>query len=91
MDLDYKSEILEWENEPGNSNSWDANPWGVNPWDANPWDVNPKESSFKIVLDTACERLREKQIQLSLRRINEMEGRLDLLEKELVELLGKRP
>ena len=39
--------------------------------------------AFETVLDTACERLREKQIQYSIRRIMEMEDELLRLEKEL--------
>ena len=74
MDIENIPEILEWE---------------ADPWDYNPGDSNPSNSSFEIVLDTACERLREKQVQFSLRRINEMEGRLDMLEKELDKFLGK--
>ena len=59
-------------------------------WDIDPWDSNPKETSFEYVLDSACERLWEKQVQLSIKRITEMEERLDIFEKELNEFLGKR-
>jgi len=43
--------------------------------------------SFETVLDTTCERLEERQIQYSLRRIGEMEEELKKLEKELDELI----
>ena len=41
--------------------------------------------AFETVLDTACDRLREKYIQYSIRRIMEMEEELAMLEKELDE------
>jgi hypothetical protein len=44
--------------------------------------------AFEAVLDSACERLREKQIQYSIRRIMGMEEELARLEKELDEFLG---
>jgi len=46
------------------------------------------EPSFELVLDSACARLREKHIQYSLRRINEMEEILQCLEKELDDFIG---
>lgn len=49
-----------------------------------------KDPSFELVLDSAFERLREKQHEYSIRRIDEMECELDELEKELNEILGKR-
>ena len=51
---------------------------------------DPKEPSFESVLDTACERLQEKHIQNSIRRISEMELILEKLEKELEEFMGQR-
>ena len=47
-----------------------------------------EDPSFDLLLNTACERLQEKQIQHSIRRIREMEEELDRLEKELNEFLG---
>ena len=91
MDVENRPEIPEWETEPVYSSLWDVNSWDVNPRDASPRDASPRESSFEFVLDNACERLREKQVQFSIMRIHEMEARLDLLEKELNEILGKRP
>jgi len=64
---------------------------GTLTWNLDPWDSKPKESSFEYVLDSACERLWEKQVEFSIRRINEMEIKLDIFEKELEEFLGKRP
>ena len=58
-------------------------------WDSDPRESNPKESSFEFVLDTACERLWEKQILYSIRRIGELDEKLDSLEKELNEFLDK--
>jgi hypothetical protein len=43
---------------------------------------------FETVLDSVCERLREKQVRYSIRRIMEMEDELDRLEKELEEFIG---
>lgn len=43
--------------------------------------------SFSDVLDEACEKLMDKQIKYSIRRIQEMETRLCGLEKELDDFL----
>lgn len=45
-------------------------------------------SSFEEMLDTACERLREKQIEYSIRRITALELELDRIEKELNTFIG---
>ena len=45
--------------------------------------------AFEAMLDTACERLREKQIQYSIRCIKEMENELARLEKELDEFINQ--
>jgi len=47
-----------------------------------------EEASFEAVLDTACEKLNEKYIQYSLRRIREMLEVLAGMEKELNDFLG---
>ena len=47
-------------------------------------------ASFEAVLDTACERLWEKQIRYSLRRIKEMDKELDRLENELTQFICLR-
>ena len=44
--------------------------------------------AFEDVLDTACERLWEKHIQYSIRRIMELDEELGRLEKELNEFLS---
>ena len=44
--------------------------------------------TFEDVLDTACERLEEKHIQYSIRRIMELDEELGRLEKELDELIS---
>jgi hypothetical protein len=44
--------------------------------------------SFEAILDNAFERLTEKHIQYSIRRIKELELELERLEKELEEFLG---
>ena len=59
-------------------------------WDSDPWDSNSKEASFELVLDTACERLWEKRILYSIRRIDELDEKLNSIEKELTEFLGGR-
>ena len=41
------------------------------------------DASFSSVIDETCDRLMEKQIQYSIKRIREMEDRLDTLEEEL--------
>ncbi|MDR1836134.1 MAG: hypothetical protein LBQ89_00580 [Treponema sp.] len=45
------------------------------------------EYSFTDLLDKACEKLMERQIKYSIRRIQEMGERLCLLEKELDDFL----
>jgi len=44
--------------------------------------------SFEAVLEETCERLEEKHIQYSIRRIREMGKELAALEKDLNEFLG---
>ena len=51
-------------------------------------DFDPRESSFESVLDNVCERLREKHILYSIRRLRELSEELTKIEKELDELLG---
>ncbi|MDR2480032.1 MAG: hypothetical protein LBD48_12065 [Treponema sp.] len=46
-----------------------------------------KDTAFDAVLDAACDRLMERQAEYSIRRIAEMEARLDSLERELDEFL----
>lgn len=53
------------------------------------WDFNSREPSFETVLDTACERLREKHIEYTIRRISEMDEELAKLEKELDDFIGR--
>jgi hypothetical protein len=43
----------------------------------------PDNPSFEIILDHACERLWEKKIQISLRKLGELENVLQGLEQEL--------
>jgi hypothetical protein len=50
--------------------------------------VLTEETSFEAVLDTACERLHEKHIQYSLRRIRELVEVLAGFEKELNDFLS---
>ena len=47
-----------------------------------------EKPSFEDVLDTTCERLEEKYMQHSIRRIRELNKELAYLEKELDEFLG---
>ena len=47
-------------------------------------------SSFNEVVDEACERLMERQIKYSIRRIQDMEDRLTEMERELDEFLSNR-
>jgi len=52
-------------------------------------DFNSAEASFDVVLDTAFDRLREKRIQYSIRRIKEMDDELRRIEEELDEFIGR--
>ena len=51
-------------------------------------DFDPAETSFEVVLDMTCDRLREKHVQFNIRRIREMDEELKKLEEELDEFLG---
>jgi len=46
--------------------------------------------SFSEVVDSACEKLMDRQIKYSIRRIREMDERLCLMERELDEFLSKK-
>ena len=54
------------------------------------WERDPKEASFETMLDTTCERLREKHIRYSIRRIEKMTEELAALEKELDDFLSQK-
>jgi hypothetical protein len=54
------------------------------------WERDPKEHSFETMLDTTCERLREKHIRYSIRRIEKMTEELTALEKELDDFLSHK-
>jgi NADH:ubiquinone oxidoreductase subunit D len=47
--------------------------------------------SFEAVLDKTCERLQDTKIRYSIRRIQEMEQSLDILEQELEAIILKKP
>jgi hypothetical protein len=53
------------------------------------YTVIPGLSSFSEVVDEACEKLMDRQINYSIRRIQEMEERLSGLELELDTFLLK--
>jgi hypothetical protein len=44
---------------------------------------NSDSYSFSSVVDEACEKLKDRQIKYSIRRILEMEERLSILEKDI--------
>jgi len=46
------------------------------------------EASFEAIVDTTCERLNEKHIQYTMRRIREMSAVLAGIEKELNDFLS---
>jgi len=48
------------------------------------------DDSFIDVLDSACEKLMDRQIKYSIRRIREMDARLCVMERELDEFLSKK-
>ena len=50
----------------------------------------PEAYSFTKVVDEACGKLMDKQIQYSIRRIQEMRDRLSDIEKELDDFLKDR-
>ena len=52
-------------------------------------DFDSCETSFEVVLETTCERLREKYVQFSIKRIREMDEELKIYEKELDEFLSQ--
>ena len=54
------------------------------------WEHDPKAPSFETMLDSSFERLSEKHIQLSIRRIEEMIDKLATLEKELDDFLSHK-
>ena len=49
-------------------------------------DYNVVTPSFETVLETTCERLWERRVQYSIRRIQEMGEILDDIERELEQL-----
>ena len=53
----------------------------------NPGGRDLEELSFDTVLDTTCERLWERHIQYSIRRIRELDEELEGFEKELEQFL----
>ena len=52
-------------------------------------DYDYVKPSFESVLDTTCQRLWERYVQYSIRRIREMEEELESLEKALDEFIGR--
>ena len=66
---------------------WDNNPWDRDPWDLNPGNFDTREPSFETMLNIACERLWDKHVKYSIRRIREMDEELEKLEKELDEFI----
>ena len=48
------------------------------------------ELTFDSILDETCERLLDRQVKYSIRRIYDLEKRLEILERELDEFLRKR-
>jgi hypothetical protein len=60
-------------------------------WDGDPRIFDFRESSFEAVLETTFDRLEEKHIQYSIRRIREMDQELAGLERELDEFIRLQP
>ena len=52
-------------------------------------DYDYVKPSFEAVLDTTCQRLWERHVQYSIRRIQEMEEELRSIEKALDEFIGR--
>jgi hypothetical protein len=42
-----------------------------------------KNAEFEAVLDNVCDRLEDKQVEYSIKRLRELEARLGVLEQEL--------
>ena len=59
-------------------------------WDSDPRAFEPEGNSFETLLDATCERLWEKRVEYSVRRIREMDETLLNLEKELDEFIGRK-
>ena len=76
MDTEKKPVILKWDSDSENQNTL---------------YFDADEVSFETVLNSACERLRDTHIQFSIRRIREMDKKLDILEKELDAALETHP
>jgi hypothetical protein len=51
------------------------------------YPVLTEDRSFYEALDSVCERLEDKQIQYSIRRLRELDQRLEEMEKELDDFL----
>jgi len=51
-------------------------------------DYDFVKPSFEAVLDATCERLWERHVQYSIRRIQEMEEELNSIERALDEFIG---
>jgi hypothetical protein len=60
-------------------------------WNTVYQNTYPDELSFENLLDTICERLREKHAEHSIRRIGKMDAELLKLEKELDEFIKTNP
>jgi len=52
-------------------------------------DYDFVKPSFEAVLDATCERLWERHVQYSIRRIQEMEEELNNIDKTLDEFMGR--
>ena len=52
-------------------------------------DYDFVKPSFEAVLDATCERLWERHVQYSIRRIREMQEELNSIEKTLDEFMGR--
>jgi hypothetical protein len=50
--------------------------------------IEEDDHSFQAVLDDACDRLWEKKVEYSIRRLREMDAVLVVLEKELDDLVS---
>jgi hypothetical protein len=53
-------------------------------------EVLPGVYSFSEVVDNACDKLMDKQIKYSIRRIQEMEECLSILEAEIDDFLSQK-
>ena len=62
--------------------------WSNSAVDSLPEKKSDTDCTFSEVVEKACEKLMDRQIKYSIKRIHEMEENLSAIERELDEFLG---